>query len=276
MTSSPSSTKSVLGDLLEPSGDLGEVALERLLVLRLQVDAAAAPMCEAAEAIVLRLVLPAWSRWAVRRQLRPPSAADRATAGSKQRSSTHRRRLATSPRNPPSRPGAQCAASHPATAAAAPSPPTTARRATSPTRPARSGSPASPSDGPPRPRRSAPRSGTRRGRRVTGPSLTFRTEVQVAQMPAKKASGRLSSKANQTGGRCRRAASSFSAKLVKGTRQRCSGPSQARQCDEVVCRMLVTPRSTFLPARYCGGVGMPQRAMTSSRPSGPLRMIGAL
>ena len=95
-------------------------------------------------------------------------------------------------------------------------------------------------------------------------------------MPAKKASGRLSSKANQTGGREPSGWVSFSAKLVKGTRQRCSGPSHARQCDDVVCRMLVTPRSTFLPARYCGGVGMPQRAMTSSRPSAPLRMIGAL
>jgi hypothetical protein len=106
--------------------------------------------------------------------------------------------------------------------------------------------------------------------------LTFRTEVQVAHVPARKASGRDSWKANQTGGLLPSCCSSFSAKLVKGTRQRCSGPSQARQCDDVVCRMLVTPRSTFLPPRYCGGVGMPQRAMTSSRPSGPLRMIGAL
>ena len=42
--------------------------------------------------------------------------------------------LATSPRNPPSRPGAQCAASRPAAAAAVPWPPTTARPATSSTR----------------------------------------------------------------------------------------------------------------------------------------------
>ena len=59
MTSSPSSTKSSSAISSIPRGDLGEVALERLLVLRLQVDAAAAPMCEAAKAIVLRLVLPA-------------------------------------------------------------------------------------------------------------------------------------------------------------------------------------------------------------------------
>jgi hypothetical protein len=48
----------VLGDLLDAAGDLRKVSLERLLVLRLQVDAAAAPMREAAEAVVLRLVLP--------------------------------------------------------------------------------------------------------------------------------------------------------------------------------------------------------------------------
>ena len=54
------------------------------------------------------------------------------------------------------------------------------------------------------------------------------------------------------------------------------GPSHGRQCDELTRRMLVTPLSTCLPVMYCGGVGMPQRAMTSSRPSLPLRMIGAL
>jgi hypothetical protein len=36
---------------------------------------------------------------------------------------------------------------------------------------------------------------------VVSPSLTLRTEVQRVQMPAKQTSGRLSSKANQTGGR---------------------------------------------------------------------------
>ena len=69
---------------------------------------------------------------------------------------------------------------------------------------------------------------------MTGPSFTFRTEVQVAQMPAKNTSGRLSSKANQTVGREPSGAVSFSAKLVKGTRKRCSGPSQPRQCEDVV------------------------------------------
>ncbi len=105
--------------------------------------------------------------------------------------------------------------------------------------------------------------------------MTLRTDVQVAQIPAKNASGRLSSKANQTVGRVPSGSVSFSAKLVNGTRQRCSGPSQARQCDDPVWRMLVTPRSTFLPARYCGGVGIPQRAITIARPWPSLRMIGA-
>src|SRR5450755_1785612 len=35
---------------------------------------------------------------------------------------------------------------------------------------------------------------------VVSPSLTFRTDVQLVQMPAKNASGRLSSRANHTGG----------------------------------------------------------------------------
>jgi hypothetical protein len=35
---------------------------------------------------------------------------------------------------------------------------------------------------------------------VVSPSYTFRTEVQHVQTPAKKASGRVSSNANQTGG----------------------------------------------------------------------------
>ena len=52
---------------------------------------------------------------------------------------------------------------------------------------------------------------------VVSPSFTFRTEVQRVQMPAKKANGRVSSKANQTGGRGRSGRTSFSEKLVQGT-----------------------------------------------------------
>jgi hypothetical protein len=64
---------------------------------------------------------------------------------------------------------------------------------------------------------------------VVSPSLTFRTEVQRVQMPAKKARGRVSLSANQAGGRLPSASFSCSAKLVKGNRQRLSIPSQRRQ-----------------------------------------------
>ena len=57
---------------------------------------------------------------------------------------------------------------------------------------------------------------------VVSPSLTLRTDVQRVQMPAKKASGRLSSSANQTGGREPSGRASFSEKLVNGTTQRLS------------------------------------------------------
>ena len=40
-------------------------------------------------------------------------------------------------------------------------------------------------------------------------------------------------------------------------------------------RMLVTPGSDFLPCNANAGDGMPQLAMTSSRPSAELRTIGA-
>jgi hypothetical protein len=61
---------------------------------------------------------------------------------------------------------------------------------------------------------------------VTGPSLTFRVDVHCdTQIPAKNASGLLSSNANQAGGRFPFGCSSGSAKLVQGTTQRLAGPS---------------------------------------------------
>ena len=100
---------------------------------------------------------------------------------------------------------------------------------------------------------------------VVSPSLTFRTDVQRVQMPAKKASGRLSSSANQTGGREPSGWSSFSAKLVKGTTHRLSTPSHRRQCGEATLRMFVTPESEFRPFNAKTGDGMPHRAIVSSR-----------
>ena len=110
---------------------------------------------------------------------------------------------------------------------------------------------------------------------VVSPSFTLRTDVQRVQMPAKKASGLSSSSANQTGRFSPPGSVSYSEKLVKGTTQRDSGPSQRRQCGEETLRTLVTPGSVFRPFSAKTGDGMPQRAMASSRPSAPLRTMGA-
>ena len=110
---------------------------------------------------------------------------------------------------------------------------------------------------------------------VVSPSLTFLTEVQRVQMPAKKASGLVSSSANQTGGFEPSGNVSFSEKLVKGTTQRLSTPSQRRQCGDATLRTLVMPESEFRPFSAKTGEGIPQRAMVSSRPSGWFRTIGA-
>jgi hypothetical protein len=66
-----------------------------------------------------------------------------------------------------------------------------------------------------------------------------------------------------------------SEKLVNGTTQRCSGPSQRRQCGDAVLRIFVTPASELRPFRANTGDGIPQRAIINSRPLGWLRTIGA-
>src|SRR6202051_1196030 len=96
---------------------------------------------------------------------------------------------------------------------------------------------------------------------VVSPSFTFRTDVHRVQIPAKQARGRVSSNANQTGGLLPSANASFSLKLVKGTTQRCSMPSQRRQCGDLTFRMLVTPVSELRPFSANTGEGMPQRAI---------------
>src|SRR5580698_761522 len=103
---------------------------------------------------------------------------------------------------------------------------------------------------------------------VVSPSFTFRTDVQLLQIPAKKASGRVSSRANQTGGFFPSGRLSGSEKLVNGTTQRCSGSSQRRQCGEATLRIFVTPGSELRPFSANAGDGMPQRAIVSSRPAG--------
>lgn len=83
---------------------------------------------------------------------------------------------------------------------------------------------------------------------VVGPSLTLRTDVQRVQRPAKNASGRLSSKADQTVGLEPSGRASFSENDENGTMQRLSTPSHRRQCGEDTLRMLVTPGSVFRPS----------------------------
>src|ERR1700688_1759590 len=130
---------------------------------------------------------------------------------------------------------------------------------------------------------------------TVSPSFTFRPAVQLVQLPAKQARGRVSSSANQTSPP---SALLNSLKELNGTTQRCSGPSQRVQCLLFTFRMLVVPpsgsilsnslKSTGLPlacsfsARFFVASisafdddGMPQRAVASSRPPLPLRTIGA-
>jgi hypothetical protein len=126
--------------------------------------------------------------------------------------------------------------------------------------------------------------------------LTFRTDVQVVQMPAKQARGRLSSSANQMSPP---SALLNSLNELNGATQRFSTASHRVQCLLFTLRMLVVPpsgsilrsclKSTAFPlvssfwARFfvasisaCCDDGIPQRAVASSRPSAPVRTIGAL
>jgi hypothetical protein len=54
------------------------------------------------------------------------------------------------------------------------------------------------------------------------------------------------------------------------------GSEPGSLCDEGTRRILVARGSVRLQTMHCDGVGMHQRAITSARPSAPLRMIGAL
>jgi len=114
-------------------------------------------------------------------------------------------------------------------------------------------------------------------------------------MPAKHASGRVSSSANQMSPP---SALLNSLNELNGTTQRFSTPSHRVQCLLFTLRMLVVPesgsiqssclKSNGLPlassfaARFlvasisaCCDDGMPQRAVESSRPSAPARTMGA-
>ena len=106
---------------------------------------------------------------------------------------------------------------------------------------------------------------------------SIRQPAGVRSRPARASIGRRtrtaafsSSRANHMGV-LRGLVSAYSQKDVAGTMQRFLLPSHPRQCGLATLRILVTG----CPPN-CGGPGMPQRAMTSSRsPSGPTRTIGA-
>ena len=105
----------------------------------------------------------------------------------------------------------------------------------------------------------------------TGALFGPRTPRQGVQRPAKANSGRSSLKANHFGV-LRGFVSAYSQNDVAGTMQRFCLPSPPRQCGLPTLRILMIGAPT-----NCGGPGIPQRAMTSSRsPSAPLRTIGAI
>ena len=110
---------------------------------------------------------------------------------------------------------------------------------------------------------------------MTSPSLAFLTDVQLVQIPAKAASGRLSSKANQTGIFFLSGVVSYSENDVNGTRQRFPGPSQRRQWGEAVLRTLVTLGSVAFPFNANCGDGIPHLASANSRSPLATRTRGA-
>src|SRR5436190_6140389 len=96
-----------------------------------------------------------------------------------------------------------------------------------------------------------------------------RTPIRSVQMPANATSDRVPSRANHFGvffG----LVSAYSQKDVSGTRQRLSGASHLRQCGELVLRIFVV-----MPGN-CGGFGMPQRIIVSSRSLSFARTTGAI
>lgn len=124
---------------------------------------------------------------------------------------------------------------------------------------------------------------------VVSPSFTFRTTSNWARC-----------RRSRRGDGFHRVRTGYhSLNELNGTTQRFSGPSHLFQCLLFTLRMFVVPpsgsirssslKSTGLPfassfaARFlvasikaCCDDGIPDRAVASSRPSGPLRTIGAL
>src|SRR6185437_12038616 len=106
-----------------------------------------------------------------------------------------------------------------------------------------------------------------------GLDLVPRSPLNMVQMPAKEDSGRSSPCANHTTSFflvSGLGSGAYSAKLLKGTRQRFSTLIHVRQCGEDVFRMFVTGAQGDF-----GGGGIPQRIISISRPPSVLRITGA-
>src|ERR1700730_17631391 len=97
---------------------------------------------------------------------------------------------------------------------------------------------------------------------VVSPSFTFRTEVQLVQMPAKHAMGRVSSSANQMSPP---SALLNSLKELNGTMQRFSTPSQRVQCLLFTFRILVVPPSGSILSNSLKSTGLPLAFSFSAR-----------
>src|ERR1700730_10812119 len=97
---------------------------------------------------------------------------------------------------------------------------------------------------------------------VVSPSLTFRTDVQFVQMPAKQARGRVSSSANQMSPP---SALLNSLKEFIGTTQRFSTPSQRVQCLDFTLRMLVVPESGSIRSKSLKSTDLPLAWSFSAR-----------
>src|SRR6202171_3195946 len=97
---------------------------------------------------------------------------------------------------------------------------------------------------------------------VVSPSFTFRTDVQLAQMPAKQARGRVSSSANQMSPP---SALLNSLNELNGTTHRFSGPSHRVQCLLFTLRMLVVPPSGSIRSSSLKSTGLPLACSFSAR-----------
>src|SRR6185437_4015572 len=97
---------------------------------------------------------------------------------------------------------------------------------------------------------------------VVSPSLTFRTDIQLVQMPAKQARGRVSSSANQMSPP---SALLNSLKELNGTTQRFSVPSHRAQCLLPTFLMLVVPPSGSIRSSSLKSTGFPLASSFAAR-----------